>query len=142
MKVGQVGLSLEEIRDSLSSLPQGRTPTEADRRRLAKSWQPRIDAQIGVLERLRDRLSACIGCGCLSLKVCRIVNADDIAGTRARDPATCSTRTDLAPAPHRSLTSRRLEVLPSPRRPRTPIRDRRWVDRRIDTRRIGPRSKR
>lgn len=82
----QVGLSLDEIRDALSSLPDGRTPTERDWQRLSASWQPRIDQQIRMLERLRDRLTACIGCGCLSLKVCRIVNHDDVAASRGPGP--------------------------------------------------------
>lgn len=82
----EVGLSLAEIREALSSLPDRRTPTQADWERLSRSWQPRIDHQIRVLERLRDRLSACIGCGCLSLAVCKIVNADDLAGVRGPGP--------------------------------------------------------
>ena len=82
----QVGLSLEEIRDALATLPENRTPTQKDWEELSASWRPRIDAQIGVLERLRDRLSACIGCGCLSLRVCRLVNADDRAGERGPGP--------------------------------------------------------
>jgi MerR family transcriptional regulator, redox-sensitive transcriptional activator SoxR len=82
----EVGLSLAEVKEALSSLPDARTPTEKDWARLSASWQPRLDHQIRVLERLRDRLSACIGCGCLSLKVCRIVNADDIAGSRGPGP--------------------------------------------------------
>lgn len=63
----QVGLSLDEIRAALSSLPENRTPNDKDWARLSNSWRPRIDQQIGVLERLRDRLDGCIGCGCLSL---------------------------------------------------------------------------
>ena len=82
----QVGLSLDEIKEALSSLPDARTPTEKDWERLSASWQPRIEHQIRVLERLRDRLTKCIGCGCLSLKVCRIVNHDDIAGERGPGP--------------------------------------------------------
>ena len=82
----EVGLSLVEIREALASLPDARTPTEKDWERLSASWQPRIEHRIRVLERLRDRLSACIGCGCLSLKVCRIVNADDVAGDRGPGP--------------------------------------------------------
>ena len=82
----QVGLSLDEIKEALSSLPDARTPTEKDWERLSASWQPRIEHQIRMLERLRDRLSACIGCGCLSLKVCRIVNHDDIAAIRGPGP--------------------------------------------------------
>jgi MerR family transcriptional regulator, redox-sensitive transcriptional activator SoxR len=76
----QIGLSLDEIKQAISSLPDNRTPDEADWHRLSTSWRPRLDAQIAMLERLRDRLDKCIGCGCLSLKICRLVNADDIAG--------------------------------------------------------------
>ena len=81
-----VGLSLEEIHQALATLPESRTPTQKDWERLSASWRPRIDAQIRVLERLRDRLSACIGCGCLSLRVCHLVNADDRAGERGPGP--------------------------------------------------------
>ena len=73
----QVGLSLDEIRDALASLPQNRTPTARDWQRLSTSWRPRLDHQIAMLERLRDRLSGCIGCGCLSLRTCRLLNTDD-----------------------------------------------------------------
>ena len=82
----QVGLSLDEIRDALSSLPQGRTPTPRDWERLSTSWRPRIDGQIAMLERLRDRLSGCIGCGCLSLKVCRLANPGDEAAALGPGP--------------------------------------------------------
>jgi MerR family redox-sensitive transcriptional activator SoxR len=73
----QVGLSLDEIRAALASLPGGRTPTEKDWEHLSRSWRPRLDAQIAMLERLRDRLDACIGCGCLSLRSCRLANPGD-----------------------------------------------------------------
>lgn len=82
----EVGLSLAEIKEALASLPEERTPTEKDWAQLSASWQPRIDHQIRVLERLRDRLSACIGCGCLSLKACRIVNPDDAVAIRGPGP--------------------------------------------------------
>jgi MerR family redox-sensitive transcriptional activator SoxR len=82
----QVGLTLEEVREAMASLPDNRTPTERDWQRLSESWQPRIDHQIHMLERLRDRLSACIGCGCLSLKVCRLVNAGDKVAIRGPGP--------------------------------------------------------
>lgn len=82
----QVGLSLDEIRASLSSLPENRTPTPRDWERLSSSWRPRLDAQIALLERLRDRLSGCIGCGCLSLKVCRLANPDDAAAELGPGP--------------------------------------------------------
>lgn len=82
----QVGLSLDEIRAALASLPDGRTPTKQDWERLAAGWRPRIDAQIAMLERLRDRLTGCIGCGCLSLRICRLYNPDDELAERGPGP--------------------------------------------------------
>jgi len=82
----QVGLSLDEVGEALSSLPRNRTPTPKDWERLSASWRPRLDAQIAMLERLRDRLSGCIGCGCLSLKVCRLANPDDTAASHGPGP--------------------------------------------------------
>jgi MerR family redox-sensitive transcriptional activator SoxR len=82
----QVGLSLDEIRSALASLPQSRTPTQKDWERLSRSWAPRLDAQIAMLERLRDRLSGCIGCGCLSLRSCKLLNPDDQAARLGPGP--------------------------------------------------------
>jgi MerR family redox-sensitive transcriptional activator SoxR len=82
----QVGLSLDEIREALSSLPRNRTPTKKDWERLSASWRPRLDAQIAMLERLRDRLTGCIGCGCLSLQVCKLYNPDDAFAARGPGP--------------------------------------------------------
>jgi len=82
----EVGLRLDEIREALSSLPDGRTPTQRDWDRLSRSWRPRLDAQIAMLERLRDRLDACIGCGCLSLRACHILNPGDAAAERGPGP--------------------------------------------------------
>ncbi len=76
----RVGLSLDDIRGALSSLPDGRTPTARDWERLSKSWRPLLDERIAEMERLRDRLDRCIGCGCLSLKVCALSNPHDVAG--------------------------------------------------------------
>ena len=78
----RVGLTLEEISEALSSLPEGRTPTKADWTRLSRDWRPRIDTQIERLERLRAKLDGCIGCGCLSLKTCALNNPDDEAAER------------------------------------------------------------
>ena len=72
-----VGLSLDEIRDTLATLPEGRTPTKADWARVSRSWRPRLDAEIAALEALRDGLDACIGCGCLSLRSCQLSNPGD-----------------------------------------------------------------
>jgi MerR family redox-sensitive transcriptional activator SoxR len=82
----QVGLSLEEIGRSLQSLPDRRTPTEKDWARLSAEWRPRLDAQIALLERLRDHLDGCIGCGCLSMKVCKLVNPGDRVASHGAGP--------------------------------------------------------
>lgn len=82
----RVGLSLEEIRQALARLPSARTPTKADWARLSRSWRPRLDAQIATLEKLRDRLSSCIGCGCLSLQACALYNPDDAAAALGAGP--------------------------------------------------------
>jgi len=82
----QVGLSLDEIRAALASLPDSRTPTKADWEHLSANWRPRVDAQIRVLERMRDRLTGCIGCGCLSMQACKLLNPGDSAGQRGPGP--------------------------------------------------------
>lgn len=81
-----IGLSLNEIRDELDRLPRGRTPTKADWHRISQHWRSRLDEQIGALERLRDGLDSCIGCGCLSLKHCGIANPQDLAATTPAAP--------------------------------------------------------
>ena len=76
-----VGLTLDEVAAALATLPDSRTPTRADWTRLSRSWRTRLDAQIAALEKLRDGLDSCIGCGCLSLKRCAMSNPGDIVGT-------------------------------------------------------------
>jgi len=73
----RVGLALAEIKAALDSLPEDRTPTRADWSRLSKSWRSRLDQRISELERLRDDLDDCIGCGCLSLQRCNLYNKND-----------------------------------------------------------------
>jgi len=73
----QVGVSLEEIRDALSALPENRTPTKADWARLSARWRRRLEERIALMERLRDQLTGCIGCGCLSLRRCQLINPSD-----------------------------------------------------------------
>ena len=72
-----VGLTLPQIRAALATLPDGRTPTKADWARLSASWAPLLDARIAALQQLRERLTGCIGCGCLSLKACALYNPQD-----------------------------------------------------------------
>ncbi|MHA7818917.1 MAG: redox-sensitive transcriptional activator SoxR [Erythrobacter sp.] len=73
----QLGLTLGEIDDVMRGLPHGRTPTARDWRKISGTIRARIDARIAELERTRDALDGCIGCGCLSLKKCAIYNPDD-----------------------------------------------------------------
>jgi MerR family redox-sensitive transcriptional activator SoxR len=82
----QVGLSLEEIRTSLATLPDDRTPTKSDWARLSAAWRPRLNDQIAALTRLRDNLTSCIGCGCLSLKACALYNPGDAAASFGSGP--------------------------------------------------------
>jgi MerR family redox-sensitive transcriptional activator SoxR len=77
-----VGLSLPDIAAALATLPGGRTPTATDWQKLSRQWQPLLDARIAALTRLRDQLSSCIGCGCLSLKRCALYNPGDTAARR------------------------------------------------------------
>jgi MerR family redox-sensitive transcriptional activator SoxR len=72
-----VGLTLDEIAGALAKLPAERTPVKRDWERLSLAWRDRLDERIGELERLRDGLTGCIGCGCLSLRTCRLLNRDD-----------------------------------------------------------------
>jgi MerR family redox-sensitive transcriptional activator SoxR len=74
-----VGLTLDEVAAALARLPGGRTPNRADWARLSRDWQERLDDQIAGLAALRDGLSSCIGCGCLSLARCAISNPSDQA---------------------------------------------------------------
>ena len=82
----RVGLSLEEVRTVLDGLPAGRTPTREDWDEVATRWKPWLDERIAALERLRDQLSSCIGCGCLSLDRCALYNPDDTAGRLGAGP--------------------------------------------------------
>ena len=82
----RVGLTLEEIKEALGQLPDSRTPTAADWSRLSRSWRPLLDRRIAELERVRDKLDSCIGCGCLSLRVCHLLNPDDIAASEGPGP--------------------------------------------------------
>ena len=82
----RVGLTLEEIDAALATLPSNRTPTKADWTRLSRGWRPRLDARIAQLERLRDTLDSCIGCGCLSLRRCALSNPGDVVAPRGPGP--------------------------------------------------------
>lgn len=75
-----IGLPLEEIKEALDQLPEGRGPTRSDWARLSAAWRPRLDDEIRALIQLRDGLDRCIGCGCLSLDTCAMSNPGDNVG--------------------------------------------------------------
>ncbi len=87
VKVAQrLGIPLAAIKSALDALPRSRTPTEADWRKLSARWHDDLEKRIGQLTRLRDQLSDCIGCGCLSLQSCPLRNPHDKLGRRGRGP--------------------------------------------------------
>ncbi|HLH28967.1 MAG TPA: redox-sensitive transcriptional activator SoxR, partial [Acidimicrobiales bacterium] len=73
------GIPLEQIRIALKTLPADRTPSRGDWERLSRTWRADIDRRIATLQALRDRLTTCIGCGCLSIDRCGLLNPDDEA---------------------------------------------------------------
>ncbi|MGV3456709.1 redox-sensitive transcriptional activator SoxR [Sphingomonas sp.] len=82
----RLGLTIEEIATELNRLPQGRTPTAADWTRISRHFRAEIDRRIALLERTREKLDGCIGCGCLSLKKCGLYNPGDEAAAKGPGP--------------------------------------------------------
>jgi MerR family transcriptional regulator, redox-sensitive transcriptional activator SoxR len=81
-----VGLSLEDIQRSLADLPEHRTPNKADWERLAGAWRPLLERRIEAMTLLLNKLTSCIGCGCLSLQACALYNPNDAARIRGKGP--------------------------------------------------------
>lgn len=82
----RVGVPLEAIRLAFAGLPDERTPTRAEWARMSAAWRSELDARIRDLQHLRDQLTDCIGCGCLSLRRCRLNNPDDALGAGGDGP--------------------------------------------------------
>ena len=82
----KMGISLEEIKAAFANLPDNRTPTAKDWQKLSADWAGDLDARIAYLQRLRELLTGCIGCGCLSMKACPIYNAGDKLGEADTGP--------------------------------------------------------
>jgi MerR family redox-sensitive transcriptional activator SoxR len=82
----RMGLTLDEIGNALAILPDDRAPTKREWARLSSSWRVRLDERIAALEGLRDDLTGCIGCGCLSLRSCTLYNPKDVAASRGAGP--------------------------------------------------------
>lgn len=88
----RIGLTLQEVSEELAKLPKHHVPTAADWGKLSSTWKRRIDEKIVELEQLRDGLTRCIGCGCLSLKTCRLTNPSDRASALGAGPAAWAMR--------------------------------------------------
>jgi MerR family redox-sensitive transcriptional activator SoxR len=73
------GIPLDDVRAALATLPSDRTPTRRDWERLSRRWRADLDRRIATLEAVRGRLTTCIGCGCLSLRRCALLNPGDEA---------------------------------------------------------------
>ncbi|UGY92158.1 redox-sensitive transcriptional activator SoxR [Streptomyces gobiensis] len=82
----RVGISLEDIRAVLALLPENRTPTREDWARVSECWRSDLNSRIKHLEELRDHLTDCIGCGCLSLDRCALANPQDVAAEHGPGP--------------------------------------------------------
>ena len=81
-----LGMSLEEVRIALVTLPNERTPKAADWARLSARWRSQLDDRVAEIQNLRDQLTSCIGCGCLSLERCKLLNTDDKVASRGAGP--------------------------------------------------------
>lgn len=73
----ELGVPLSEVGAALSKLPVGHVPTAEDWREMSEAWRDRLDRRITLLQRLRDELGGCIGCGCLSVQTCPLMNPQD-----------------------------------------------------------------
>ena len=82
----KLGISLEEVKQAFLSLPDNRTPTTEDWQLLSTNWQQMLDARISYMQKLRDQLTGCIGCGCLSMNSCPLYNPDDILAAKGSGP--------------------------------------------------------
>ncbi len=78
----KMGISLNSIKEAFSTLPNRRTPTQKDWEKLSAKWQSELNERIAYLENIRDLLTGCIGCGCLSMKSCPIYNSEDKMGAK------------------------------------------------------------
>ncbi len=82
----QLGFSINEIRERFKNLPDGRTPTQKDWTKISAEFRDELQNRIEILQRMRDRLDGCIGCGCLSLKKCALYNPEDKARRQGTGP--------------------------------------------------------
>ena len=103
----RVGIPLAQIKAALDTLPERRTPTARDWARLSAAWCRDLDGRISALQDLRDRLTGCIGCGCLSLTDCQLANPDDTLGASGAGPRRLSQRSERSERSEQSERSER-----------------------------------
>jgi len=82
----KMGISLEEVKQAFASLPDNRTPTVEDWQLLSQNWQQLLDSRIAYMLKLREYLTGCIGCGCLSMTKCPLYNPDDTLASQGSGP--------------------------------------------------------
>ena len=82
----RVGMPLQAVAERLAELPEGRAPSKADWAKMSARWRKELDERIATLQFMRDQLSDCIGCGCLSLKRCGLLKPQDVLGQRGEGP--------------------------------------------------------
>ncbi len=82
----QLGIALDEVKNVFESLPAYGAPSHRQWEQLASHWQQRLDSRISMLQKLRDSLTGCIGCGCLSMQRCPLYNPHDEASTKGSGP--------------------------------------------------------
>ena len=82
----KMGITLAEIKEQLDTLPDKRVPTQRDWQRMSSGWKDSLNERIAYLERMRDYMTGCIGCGCLSMKVCPLYNEDDKLAEKGDGP--------------------------------------------------------
>jgi MerR family redox-sensitive transcriptional activator SoxR len=82
----RLGISLADVAEVFETLPMDRLPTSRDWHRMSKRWQAQLDAKKREIEKLQRELTGCIGCGCLSMKSCRLLNPDDELAERGTGP--------------------------------------------------------
>ncbi len=107
----RAGIALAAIKETLATVPEGRTPTAADWRRFTASWRATLDVRIEALTQLRDQIDSCIGCGCLSLEECPLRNRDDRLAAEGAGPRLLRTRLEKRRRLNRSSTDPRSETM-------------------------------
>ncbi len=82
----RLGISLEEVAEVLSGVPLDRPPTKAEWQRMSRAWKIQLEERRRTIERLERDLVGCIGCGCLSLRACALLNPEDVLAEQGQGP--------------------------------------------------------